>query len=336
MVLRKGAGVIMSSKSAQWCVVFSTALICAQMVVAQTAGSAPATGAASQQPAADATVLTHAQWLKRVGEAAKDPGIIKDLMKQIAAGERVEFTQRVLKAITRMPLSPEEKQVQLTKAAIACIGGTPLQNDERYKVIAEIVAAVPVEFLPGVVDALSKRFSPKLNGLTTEQYKGMAETTTKLAVDRNKSTDDPAVRTTFAILLFLNATTPEETPDLQAMLMALLPDDKSRELAKGWIDEALKGNYEPMLTAADAAIRVTPPMPVLQRVGVSQIEQLLVEAGGLTGSFGDIRRGNVADSGAIGMGLFAPSDVGIQTVPKEQPIVCPCPCPYPNQLDLLP
>jgi hypothetical protein len=156
----------------------------------------------------------------------------------------------------------------------------------------------------------------------------MADTTVKLSIQRNKQTDDPAVRNTFAILLFLLATTPEETPGLQALLMANLPDDRSRDLAKNWIDEALKGNYEPMLTAADAAVRVEPPAPEVQRVGASQIEQLLVDIGGLTGSFAASATRNTSDSGVSGIGVFIPGDIGIQTVPK--------PRPYPNQCDCLP
>ena len=313
----------MNSKCAQYYIVCSVALLYASIAVAQTATTTPQ-GAGQQ--ASNAAVLTRSQWLKRIGDAAKSPDVAKEVMRQVVAGEKVEFTQRLLKAITRMPLSPEEKLAALTQASVACIASTPLTNDDRYKVIAEVIAVVPIEYMPGLIGSLAKRFNPKLNKVTPEQYKIMADTTIKLAVQRNKQTDDPAVRNTFAILLFLIATTPEETPGLQALLMANLPDDRSRELAKNWIDEALKGNYEPMLTAADAAIRVEPPAPEVQRVGVSQIERLLVDIGGLTGSFDVVTRSNIADSGVSGIGVFIPGDIGIQTVPR----------PYPNQLDRLP
>jgi len=323
----------MNSKCAQYYIVCSVALIYASVAVAQTATPPPAAG----QQASDVAVLTRSQWLKRIGDAAKSPEVAKEVMRQVVAGEKVEFTQRLLKAITRMPLSPEEKLASLTQASVACIASTPLTNDDRYKVIAEVIAVVPVEYLPGLIGSLAKRFNPKLNNVTPEQYKVMADTTVKLAIQRNKQTDDPAVRNTFAILLFLIATTPEETPGLQALLMANLPDDRSRDLAKNWIVEALKGNYEPMLTAADAAVRVEPPAPEVQRVGASQIEQLLVDIGGLTGSFAAAANRNTSDSGVPGIGVFVPGDVGIQTVPVQIPPVCPPPpCPYPNQLDRLP
>ncbi len=324
----------MNSKCAQYFIVCSAALIYVSVAVAQTTTPPPAAG----QQAADTVVLTRSQWLKRIGDAAKSPEVAKEVMRQVVAGEKVEFTQRLLKAITRMPLSPEEKLASLIQASVACIASTPLTNDDRYKVIAEVIAVVPVEYLPGLVGSLAKRFNPKLNNLPPEQYKTMADTTVKIAIQRNKQTDDPAVRNTFALLLFLIPTTPEETPGLQALLMANLPDDRSRELSKGWIDEALKGNYEPMLTAADASVRVEPPPPEVRRVGVSQMEGLLADIGGLTGSFEAAERRNIGEQGGSGIDVFTPVDIGIQTVPRPQPKpVCPPPpCPYPNQLDRLP
>lgn len=329
----------MNRKYAQYYIVCSVALIYASIAAAQTAAqtAAPTPPAAGQQ-VSDVAVLTRPQWLKRLGDAAKNSDVAKEVMKQVAEGEKVEFTQRLLKAITRMPLNPEEKLAALTQASVACIACTALTNDCRYKVIAEVIAVVPVEYLPGLISSLAKRFNPKLNNLTPEQYKAMADTTVKLAIQRNKQTDDPAVRNTFAILLFLIATTPEETPGLQALLMANLPDDRSRELAKGWIDEALKGNYEPMLTAADASVRVDPPVPSVRRVGVSQMEALLSDIGGLTGSFEAAARRNISEQRGAGIDVFTPVDIGIQTVPRPEPKpVCPPPpCPYPNQLDRLP
>jgi hypothetical protein len=317
----------MNSKRAQWCVVFSVALICAQLVSAQQ----PATKDAQPVPAA--ATLTRSQWLKEVGKVAKEPKAIRDVMVQVAEGEKCEFTQRVLKAITRMPLSPEEKQDLLISAAIECIRSARIKNDERYKVIAEIIAVTPVEFLPGMVSVLAKRFDPKLNKLTDEQFKEMADRTVKLAVERNKATDDPTVRNTFAMLLFLQATTQPLTDDLQTLLLSRLPDDASRELAKGYIAEALKGNYEPLLTASGTTVRVIPPPSAVARVGVSQLEQLLVDVGGLTGSLADRTRNYGDTSTYSGMNVFGPSDVGIQTVPITAPT---SPSGYPNQVDILP
>ncbi|MEI7945112.1 MAG: hypothetical protein WCJ02_00370 [bacterium] len=313
----------MNSKRAQFYIVCSVVLICATSAIAQNAAGTPVS---TEKQSSEVGMLTRSQWLKKIGDAAKDVNTAKEVMKKVAVGQKVEFTQRLLKAITRMPLSPEEKLTSLTQAAIACIGGTPMSNDGRYKVIAEVIAVVPVEYLPSLMGALAKRFNQKLNNLTSDQFKVMAETTIKLSVERNKSTDDRAVRNTFAMLLFLTATTPAETPGLQDLLMKLLPDDSNRELAKNWIDEAQKGNFEPMFMVAEVVDRVsvTPPRPGVQRVGVSQMEGLLSDSGGLTGSFGDaIRRNNMAP----GIGIFIPGDIGIQTAPR--------PRPYQNQGDIL-
>lgn len=302
---------MMNSKRAQWSVVVSIVLVCAQMAVGQTPAKPSAPGASPSEPAT--ALLTRSQWLKQVGDAAKNPDAIRGVMSQISDGDKVEFTQRVLKAITRLPSSPEEKQALLIKASIECIRSTPLKNDERYKTIAEIIATVPVEFLPGVVGELSKRFDPKVNKLSEEQFSEMADKTVKLAVERNKSTDDPAVRNTFAMLLFLNPTTQPQTEKLQALLMTRLPNDTGRELAKGYIAEAQKGNYEPLLNATDTTVRVSPPPAAVARVGVSQMEQLLMDVGGLTGSSLDRTRSYAETS------PFGTSDVGIQTVPRGYP-----------------
>ena len=310
----------MNNKSAQWCVVVSVALVCAQMAAGQTSAKPSVPGASQSESAA--TTLTRSQWLKKVGDAAKTPELIRGVMVQLSDGEKIEFTRRVLKAITRLPLSPEEKQALLIKASIECIRSTPLKNDERYKAISEIIATVPVEFLPGVIGELAKRFDPKVNKLSEEQFKQMADTTLKLAVERNKSTDDPAVRNTFAMLLFLNATTQPQTENLQALLLTRLPNDAGRELAKGYIVEAQKGNYEPLFNATGTTVRVTPPPVAISRVGVSQMEQLLVDVGGLTGPFENTTR---SSSSIGGINVFGASDVGIQTVPRG----------YPNQGTLL-
>jgi hypothetical protein len=310
----------MNSKRAQWCVVFSVALACAQIVVAQQSAAKPS------QPVPEAATITRAQWLKEVGKVAKDPKAIRVVMVQVSDGEKVEFTQRVMKAITRMPLSPEEKQGLFINASIECIRSTRIKNDERYKTIAEIIAVVPIEFLPGIIGDLSKRFDPKLNKLTDEQFKEMADATVKVSVERNKATDDPTVRNTFAMLLFLKPTVQPLTDNLTVILLVRLPDDTSRGLAKGYIAEALKGNYEPLLTAGGTTVRVIPPPSAVARVGVSQLEQLLVDVGGLTGSL-ESRTRNYGDTSTYsGMNVFGPSDVGIQTVPTG----------YPNQLDVLP
>ena len=312
----------MNNKRTQFYIVCSVALICATSAVAQGAAGTPVS---KEKQSLEAGMLTRSQWLKKIGDAAKDANIAQEVMRQVVAGQKVEFTQRLLKAITRMPLSPEEKLASLIQAAIVCIGSTPMSNDGRYKVIAEVIAVVPVEYLPSLMGALAKRFNQKLNDLTPDQFKGMAETTVKLSVERNKSTDDPAVRNTFAMLLFLTATTSAETPDLQAILLKCLSDDRNRELAKNWIDEALKGNFEPMLTASDVVVRVTPPRPEVQRVGVAQMDRLLSDLGGLTGSFGNATRRNMAGAGVSGVGIFVSRDVGIQSVPR--------PRPYQNQGD---
>ena len=64
-----------------------------------------AVGAVAAQETA---VLTRAQWLKKIGESVASESVLRETLAQVAPADKVEFTQRLLKAVTRMPVSPEE------------------------------------------------------------------------------------------------------------------------------------------------------------------------------------------------------------------------------------
>ncbi|MEI6646671.1 MAG: hypothetical protein WCP12_11605 [bacterium] len=323
----------MNAKRSQFYVVCFVALICATSMVASAAVGTPQVtgtkGAETGKQAPAARVLTRAQWLNRIGAAAKNPNFAKELMKQISPADKVEFTQRLLKAITRMPLSPEAKLSLLIKASVVCIGGTSAENNGRYNVIAEVIAVTPVEYLPGLVPALAKNFNLQLNKVTPADYKVIATDVVKIAVERNSKTEDSAVRNTCIALLFLDATTPQESPGLQATLMASLPES-TRALANTWVADAQQGNFQPMMTAADVVNPVTTPAPVGNQptgntgpAANAPVDGLLGNIGGLTGSFSDAAQGNNGGSNGAGGGILP--GTGDQIVPR----------PYPNQGDRL-
>lgn len=308
----------MNGKWLQFYVVCSVALICATNAVAMSPDSR-STG----KQALNVKMLKRSQWLNKIGDVAKNPDTAKEVLKQVAAGDKVEFTKRLINAITLMPQSPEEKLALLIKSSVACIGSTSLDNGERYKVIAEVLAVTPVQFLPGLVAELSKRFNLKLNDVSPDQYKGMATDVFKIAVERNKTAEDSSARNTFMALLLLGATTPQETPGLQDIFMGALPDDSNRALAKNWIVEAQKGNFQPILTAADAGNPVIPPS-FDSRDGGTQPEGLLGNIGGLTGSF----RSGALNRNSRGFGKGGGNNfpgAGGQGLPRT----------YPNQRDRL-
>jgi hypothetical protein len=223
--------------------------------------------------AAETTALTRAQWLKKIGESVTQESVLRETVLQVSPEERVEFTQRVLKAVTRLPVSPDEKAAAFVRAAVACIAGAT--GEVKYKVIAEVFAGVPVEFLPLVTEELAKRFDQEYNKLTDAQYEVIAVAAVSAAVIRNAQTDEPSVRNTFVILAFLRGA---KSPELEAKLLALLPDDRMRGLVASWLPAALKDrNYDGLLAAADVEALALSSATVMRLIGHTTLDRLLAQ-----------------------------------------------------------
>jgi nicotinamide mononucleotide (NMN) deamidase PncC len=268
-----------------------------------------AVGGAGSVWSADASVLTRAQWLRKIGESVKQEQVLRETLAQVAVEERVEFTQRLLKAVTRMPVGPDEKAAAFVRAAVACIAGP--NGETKNKVIAEVFACVPVEYLPVVTEELAKRFDQEYNKLSDEQYAAIAVEAVKVAVARNAQTDEPSVRNTFVILAFLrNAKNPAE---LQKKLLELLPDERMRSLVSTWLAAALKDrNYEGLLAAADVEALVLSTENMLRFVGHTQLDRLLSQLSGVE-SLATVIGTNL--NTAPTSGLDTPSDFGINRRP---------------------
>jgi len=217
--------------------------------------------------------LTRSQWLKKIGSSVMSVEVLRETLAQVEPSERVEFTQRVLKAVTRLPVGPDEKAAAFVRTAVACIAGA--SGDLKYKIIAEVFAGVPVEFLPVVTEELAKRFNQEYNQLSDEMYEKIAVAAVKAAVERNAKTDEPSVRNTFVILAFLRGA---KVPQLQDKLLALLPDDRMRKLAASWLPDALdKRNYDALLAAADVdAVQISNDT-LLNLIGHGALDRLLYE-----------------------------------------------------------
>jgi len=259
--------------------------------------------------AADEIVLTRAQWLRKIGDSVKQESVLRATLSQVAPDARVEFTQRILKAVTRMPVGPEEKAASFVRAAVACIAGA--SGDVKNKVIVEVFACVPVEYLPVVTEELAKRFDQEYNNLSDEQYEEIAVAVVKLAIARNAQTDEPSVRNTFVILAFLRNA--KKQKELQDKLLALLPDERMRSLVASWLPTALKDrNYDGLLAAADVEALVISNENVLRLIGHTQLDRLLAQLGGVETLSMVI--GVNLDS-APTSGLDQPSDFGINRLP---------------------
>ena len=221
--------------------------------------------------AQQAATLSQSQWTKKIGACALDHNVLRETMAQIPSEDKVAFTRRVVKAATRLPVSPEEKGSSLVKTSVACIASATA--DVKKEVIAEVFAGVPIEYLPVVTEELAKRFNQDYNGLPNDQYRKIAEDTLDVAMKRNASTDVPSVRNTFVILAFLSGA---KDPALKDVLIAKLPDERMRNLAASWIPPALNSkNYDAMLAAAD--VRSIPNRTNVQHglVGHSNLDRLL-------------------------------------------------------------
>lgn len=223
--------------------------------------------------AQEADVLTRAQWLKQIGASVNDVSVLKGTLARVAPEDRVEFTQRILKAVSRMPVGPEEKAAAFVRTAVACIAG--ISGEVKMRVIAEVFAVIPIEYLPVVTEELAKRFNQEYNGLSDEQYEKIASETLQIAVERNAQLDMPSVRNTFVVLAFLRGA---KNPALENRLIALLPDERMRNLADGWVGSVMDNNdYEPLLAAANVDALPLRHNVMLRLVGHSLLDRLLGE-----------------------------------------------------------
>lgn len=213
------------------------------------------------------------EWLKKIGESVREPGVLQANFERVAPAEKVEFAQKVIRAASRLPVEPDEKGAVLVRSAIGLIGG--VSGATKQQVIAEVFVGTPVEHLPVMTEELAKRFDQDHNKLTNEQYEQFASDTLDIAIKRNANVDMPSVRNTFVILAFLPGA---KAPELRNKLIARLPDERQRNLAASWIPPALTDkNYDAMLAAADVE-------PVVRRedlhhplVGHANLDRLLAD-----------------------------------------------------------
>ena len=267
-----------------------TTIFCAGVVFAQEQG-----------------MLTQAQWSKRIGESAKNSADLTRNLKQVPQSDRVDFTRRTLKAVSKLPLGPKAKTARYTESTILCVAGA--QGDTWYGVIAEGVALASVADLPVLVKEVSDRIDPKKHNMSAEQYKAVAEKGVDACIARNASADDSRVRNTFAILLFTQSVS--DSSGLQESLVSKLPDDRSRELATVWLADAARGDYTAILAAAD--VQVASPKPAIGFEGRAELDRLLSYLGMMDSAFDAIVAANVTGSSLSTIDILI--DAGFQQTP---------------------
>lgn len=223
--------------------------------------------------AQDSSYLTRAQWLKKIGSSVTSEDVLRATVAQVAPADIVEFTQRMIKAVTRLPSDPDEKAAAFVRISVSCIAAS--SGDVKKNVIAEVFAGVPIEYLPVVSEELAKRFDQERNSLSDEQYEKIASETLAIAIERNARTEIPSVRNIFFQIAFLRSA---KNAALQNKLIAQLPDERMRNLAASWLPPALNDrNYTALLAAA--AVEDVPLRNDVEfrYIGHSNLDRLLAD-----------------------------------------------------------
>lgn len=205
--------------------------------------------------------LTKAQWTAQIGACASNVETFKKVLAQVPKTEQAQFVQKVIRAATRKPVSPEEKAKDLTAISIAAL--STVRGDVKYASMAEVFAEIPVEYQPVLVDSLSKRFSQKVNGMANSTYSKIVEKAIDTCAVRNAETDEPSVRDMFVVLCFMWGTDSYNLdPEWVNFLTDQLGDSRVAGLVKSWLPAATQGNFSAPLAAADVEAAISLPSAV--------------------------------------------------------------------------
>lgn len=222
--------------------------------------------------AAEPAKLSLADASGKIDQAIEDPAVMEQIVSQLSPEDQVAFLSKVNAAIEAMPGSPAEKTAKYVDVNTAAMKSAAKGN--LANMLAETFATVPPESLVAINEVFAtKLFNRAADAdvvITDEAYTKLAKDTMAVIQKRNETADDPGVRDTFAIIMFVRGS--NGTPaDLADKLVEGLPDATTRELAKKeWIGPAMsEKNYEPMLGAADAGSQ--PDMPQILRLARPQV-----------------------------------------------------------------
>lgn len=220
----------------------------------------------------------------KIGEAVNDAKVMGDLIQELNPSNQVAFLSEVNAAIASMPGSGDEKAAKFLEANEAALRNSAKGN--LQSMLAETFATVS----PDALTILNERLAADLfnrgadpsNPMSDADFTRLAQDTMAVIQERTAQTDDAAVRSTFAILMFVHASNGSPA-DLADTLVAGLPDANSRELAQNeWIPAATgKGgqkSYDSMLGASDAN-EAPSPTNVAQLAPSRGMEAILADLG---------------------------------------------------------
>ncbi len=259
-----------------------------------------------------AAEMPRSEWQAKVGDCAQNPELLKQTIGQLSSADQLLFVSEVNKAISKMPGSDDVKGARFYAANRAAVTGSI--NGNRGPVLAEVFATVPPEFLT----VINERFASELfnrnanpsRTFTDEEFTNLSTNTMNVIIKRCGETQEPSVRSMFAVLMFVRAS--NGTPEgLANTLIDMFPNEKDREVAKNeWYKPAMGidqvKSYDPMLGSAGAGEEPDHHV-VLRLTGIQSGVELLSDL-----QF--IEDAPKVSSSGVGRGIFV-NDIGLTTMP---------------------
>lgn len=177
---------------------------------------------------------------------------MEQIVKGLAAADQTAFVAAVNTAIDSLPGKASAKAKTYATANQAMLKGAEKKN--LSAMVAEVFATVPVEAQPELAKAFAENlFDRGASKVDDATFSKIAESVTKDVVARAAKADDGDVRAAFAIVMFDKASKGAPA-GLTDSLVKLLPADAQAKAASQWIPAAKKGDYGPILAAADTTV----------------------------------------------------------------------------------
>lgn len=234
-------------------------------------------GLAALATLAGAQEMSLADASGKIGEAVSDPAALTATMRQLSAADQVAFLAKVNEAIANMPGSSAEKAAAFLNANKAALKGAKPGN--LAQLLAEVFATVPPEALTVLNESFASDLFNRASNpdMSDAAFVALVQNTMKAISARNASSDNAAVRDTFAALMFLRASNGSPA-DLADTLVGDLPPASQEVAKREWIPAAMgigqDQSYEPLLGAADADEAAAPEL-VLRVAGPQTFDALL-------------------------------------------------------------
>lgn len=234
-------------------------------------------GLAALATLAGAQEMSLADASGKIGEAVSDPAALTAIVSQLSAADQVAFLAKVNEAIANMPGSSAEKAASFLNANKAALKGAKPGN--LAQLLAEVFATVPPEALTVLNESFASDLFNRASNpdMSDAAFVALVQNTMKAISARNASSDNAAVRDTFAALMFLRASNGSPA-DLADTLIGDLPPASQEVAKREWIPAAMgvgqDQSYEPLLGAADADEAAAPEL-VLRVAGPQTFDALL-------------------------------------------------------------